>query len=416
MAFSIWLGACSQGAHGPEPMANEAAGAPSASPDGQSAGMPGGGASAAAGSGAGAPGAVPPTTDGGGPTSVTWKVIAESPDTNLFAGVPAAASRIADGAVAYVESTNTAPSPARVVMQRFDANGERLGSLIALTEDPGGRSDVTLASDGRQYAACWTTDLEVRCSLISEDAQVQPDTLALAGKNPTIAASPSGWALAYAASDTRLLLQALSPALEPSGDPVELTLSAQIRTQGHAPLFVATPSGFALVGAGSEDGHDNLLRLSADLKPLAPATPLGHDLWFSGQLVASDTRAALSLAAPYGAYLLFLNTAQVTGEIVLGGGQKEGIDQALLLSRGGIGAAWLYSAGEIRQRFFADGHDHEVGLPTGRSPSSVPGTDGSDSYQQLVTVGDQVLILARARKRGNLAGDMAIRIATLTFP
>jgi hypothetical protein len=349
-------------------------------------------------------------------TSVSWKTVVESADSSIFASTPSAASRGTEAAVAYVETTNAMPPSSRVLVQRFDASAERIGSSIVIGDDPDRQSEVTLASDGQRYAACWTSNLEVHCSLIDELGQAQRDVIAFSGENPTIVASPSGWVVAYAASDTRLVLQALSPTLEPSGDPVELSLSPQFRDL--APLFTPTPSGFALVGAGTDDGHDVLLRLGPDLLPSAAAISLGADFWFSGHLVASDSRAAVSLSAPYGAYLLLMDAAEISATLLASGGEKAGMDQALLLTEGGIGAAWLTGGDRVAQRFFADGRDGEIGLSTRGTPSSLGSMpdEGSESYQELLGVGDRVLLVGRASKRGPLAGDGAIRVAALTFP
>jgi hypothetical protein len=171
-----------------------------------------------------------------------------------------------------------------------------------------------------------------------------------------------------------------------------------------------------LVGASLDDGHDGLLRFDADLQPQGSAIPLGRDFWFSGQLVASDTRAAVSLSAPYGSYLLLLDADRVTAELPVAGGGKVGMDEALFLTDGGIGAAWLTSNFEVRRRFFADGHDAEIGLES-RTTGSLLGIEeeGTDSYQHLLQVKDQALLVGRARRSGYL-GPGGIRVAALRFP
>jgi hypothetical protein len=354
---------------------------------------------------------------GSAPTAVTWKVVAETTDSDIYATIPAAASRDDDAAVAYVEQTVTPPATARVVMQRFDATLERMGPLLVLGNDPDAQSNVTLASDGKQYAACWNSSLEVHCSLVDEQGHVRQNALALSGQYATIVASPSGWVIAYATSDTELRLQPLAPALEPAGSAVDLQLSARFVYPKVGVLLTGTPSGFALVGARLEDGHDGLLRLGADLQPVGPAIPLGRDFWFSGQLVASDTRAAVSLSAPYGSYLILLDAQQVTAELLISGGGKTGMDEAFLLTDGGIASAWLTRDVEVQRRFFADGQGAQVG-PGNRDMRPLLGMPeaGTDSYQQLLKVGRQTLLVGRAYRYGYLGGSGTIRVAALTFP
>ncbi|MEI9952704.1 MAG: hypothetical protein WDO74_27915 [Pseudomonadota bacterium] len=350
-------------------------------------------------------------------TPLTWKVLATSLDSKLNANPPSAASRGRDAGVAYVEYSDTMPPTARVVMQRFDASGEQVGSLAALGSEADRFSDVSLASDGKQYAACWTFNLEVHCSLVDEQGQVQLNAVEFDGQYPTLVASPSGWAIGYTISGAQLRLQALTPALELNGSPVDLQQSARFQGARLGPLLTPVPSGFALVGAKSADEHEGLLRLDADLQPLGDATPLGRDFWMSGQLVASDTRAAVSLSVAYGSFLLLLDAHQVTAELPVAGGGKAGMDHALVLTQGGIGAAWLDGVAEARRRFFADGHDAEIGLETHDNPSTAIGLpeEGIESYQQLLQVADRTLLVARQTRSGSLA-NAPIRVATLTFP
>jgi len=162
----------------------------------------------------------------------------------------------------------------------------------------------------------------------------------------------------------------------------------------------------------------SLLRLSADLQSVVSASALGRDLWSTGQLVASDTRAAVSLAAPYGSFMLLVDETEVSAELPIAGGGKTGMDEALVLTEGGIGAAWLKGEGQVRRHYFADGHDAEIGLET-RIPTSnllSQQEQGTGSYQQLVKVGAQTLLVARSALYGYLASGGAIRVATLQFP
>jgi hypothetical protein len=367
---------------------------------------------------AGAEGVLPLTPGGSSvPTSVAWKVVAEALDPGIFVSSPTAASRGQDAAVAYLERADTPPS-SRIVMQRFDANGERIGSLVELGKDPDQGSAITLASDGKQYAACWTSSLEVHCALVDEQGNVHSDALELSGQSPKIVASPGGWAIGYAASDAQLRLQALTPALAPSGSPVDLQFSQPFRSLKLSPLLARTAAGFALVGMSLENGHDCLQRLGPDLHPVGSPTPLGRDAWFTAQLVASDTRTAVSLSAPYGAYLLLLEGEKLTAELPMSGGGKTGMDHAMLPCAGGVGAAWLNRDGGVLRRFFADGGDDEIGLATQTSTQSVLGLpeEGTDSYQQLLRVAGQILLIGRLTRGGALRDPSTIRVATLTFP
>jgi hypothetical protein len=256
----------------------------------------------------------------------------------------------------------------------------------------------------------------VRCSLVDASGTVHEDALALPGQSPTIVASSGGWVIAYVVGETTLRLQPLDPQLGPAGAPADFKRSTHLGYSKAGALLTPTPSGFALVGAGSDDEHDQLLRLGADLKPLGAAIPLGRDFWFYGQVVASDDRAAVSLSAPYGSYLLLLDAEKVTAELWIAGGGKTGMDEALLLEDGTIGAAWLTreQAQAVRQRSFADGEDSDIGLAPPTDSLLGSPEEGTDSYQQLLRVADQTLLVARASRYGYLA-TVAIRVGALKF-
>ncbi len=416
----LLVGACSEETKGPVTASPDAqAGATSQSQIGSASGRgaldePATGAAGARAGGHASDG--PTNANGSIPTSVAWKVLAESTEANVYASTPAAASRGSDAAVAYIERTDTTPPTTRVVMQRFDAAAERLGPLLELGTDPDPNGIVALSSDGKQYAACWDSSDEVHCSLVDDQNELHGNVLSFDGSSPALVATPKGWLAAYAKTDAVLRLQPISPRLELTGTAVDFERSLRFQSQHAAPLLTSTPSGFALVGASADDGHETLLRLGPDLQPLGPAIPLGRDFSFSGQLIASDTRAAVSLSAAYGSYLLLLDGEHLTAELSVAGGVKTGMDEAFTLTEGGIGAAWLTGGRYVLRRFFADGRDAEIGLGT-RSTEGHLGLpeEGTDSYQQLLTVGDQNLLVGRDRRYGYL-GPAAIRAATLSFP
>lgn len=424
----LFVGACSDEEKGPVSAAPEAqAGATTegdtSSRGGSSAGTGGTASSSgapASGESGSRPGGDtsdgPPNADGSIPTTVLWKVIAESADPNVYASTPAAASRGDDAAVVYIEQMDTTPATARVVIQRFDAAAERVGPLLELGTDPDPHGVVTLSSDGERYAACWDSSGSVHCSLLDDQNEAQRNVLALDGSSPVLVATPTGWLMAYAKTYALLRLQPLTPLLEPTGTAVDLDRSTHFEYPQAAPLLTPTPSGFALVGARFGDNQETLLRLGPDLQPLGPAIHLGRTFWFYGQVIASDTRAAVSLSAPYGSYLLLMDLEQVTAELLIAGGGKTGMDEALLVTEGGIGAAWLTGGHYEMRRFFADGADAQIGLgarPT-QGPLGLP-EEGTDSYQQLLTVGGQTLLVGRDRRYGYL-GPAGIRAATLSFP
>ncbi|HYQ03553.1 MAG TPA: hypothetical protein VER96_32995 [Polyangiaceae bacterium] len=344
------------------------------------------------------------------PSAETWKVIAESADPTVSAGQASAASDGRTAAVAYIE-TDTA----RVVMQRFDAKGERIGSLVVLGSDPDLHSIVSLASDGKQYAACWNTAPEVHCSLVDEQGQVRLNALAISGQDATIVGTATGWAVAYAGDQKTVRLQALTSNLAADRKFIDLRLYAHFNTHDQGPLFASTPSGYALVARDAEDGEASLSRLDSDLMPTGSAIPLGHPLSYSGQLVATDTRAVVSLSAAYGSYLLLMDSQKLTGELAIGGGGKTGNDQALALTAGGIGAAWLDPEGTVQQRFLADGHDSDIGLDHRSNDLLALEEEATDSYQRLLLVDHQTLLLAKSQRYGTLTGTSALRVATLKF-
>jgi len=370
-----------------------------------------GGAEGGASSGGSAGG-----TGGTLPISVNWKPLADAADANVSINVPSVASRGKDAAVAYVERTT-----GRVMMQRFDATGERIDSPVQLASDAVERSNVTLASDGKQYAACWNVAAEVHCSRVDEQGTVHLNALAVSGQYATIVASAAGWVLAYSGSDKHVRLQSLTPTLDLTGKFVATQRFAQFSVQDIGPLLAATPSGFALVAADQEAGDVDLVRLGADLQSVVSTAALGHNLWYAGQLVATDTRAAVSVSIAYGSFLQLLNEKELTAELPIAGGGKTGTDQALVLTEGGIGAAWLDrsaawmdGSAAVHRRFFADNHDSDVGLEPRTPENNVLGMQeqGTESFQQLVQVGSQSVLVAKASRYGSLG---ALRAAALNF-
>lgn len=353
-------------------------------------------------------------------TTVTWKAVAQASGSNLYLNVPAAASLGNEAAVAYVERTSTSgmPTTGRVVMQRFDSNGEPRGSLLVLANNPGERSTVTLASDGRQYAVCWDETTVIRCSMVNDQGFIERNILGLPGQNATIVARANGWAIAYTGSDKRLRMQLLSSLLQLDGGEVDPQLFTYPSPGDQTPLFVATPSGYVLVGSETDSGPASLVRFNSDLQQVVAPIALARGLWFASQLVASETRAAVSLSAPYGSYLLVLSRDRLTAEVLIAGGGKAGTSQALLMTDGGIAAAWLTPDGGVRRRFFADGHDDDIGIENRRFDGALLGMpeEGTDSYQQLVDVAGQPLLVARAIRYGAFYDATALRVAPLTFP
>lgn len=420
IVVSALLGACSQ----PPDGSNSATGGAGSVAGSAGAAASGSDSSAGAGSSDWSAGAAGAGTHQPGTnilTTVTWKPIAQAAGSNLYLSVPSAASLGNEAAVAYVERTSASgmPTTARVVMQRFDSNGEPRGSLIVLANNPGDRSTVTLASDGEQYAVCWDETTSIRCSLVDDQGFIERNTLGLLGQNATIVARANGWAIAYTGSDRRRLrVQLLSSLLQLDGGGVDPRLFTYPSPGDQSPLFVATPSGYAMVGSETDSGPASLVRLGPDLQQVVAPIALGRGLWFASQLVASETRAAVSLSAPYGSYLLLLSRERLTAEVLIGGGGKAGTSQALLMTDGGIAAAWLSPDGGVRRSFFADGHDDDIGIEN-RSPDGallgVQG-EGTDSYQQLVEVADQTLLVARAIRYGAFHDATALRVAPLAFP
>lgn len=419
IAVSALLGACSQPADGSNSAtggADSVAGGAGAAAGGSDSGAGAGSvdsSAGAAGTGAHQPGSSTLTT-------VTWKPIAQAAGSNLYLNVPSAASLGNEAAVAYVERTSTSgmPTTARVVMQRFDSNGEPRGSLIVLANNLADRSTVTLAGDGNQYAVCWDETTGIRCSLVDDQGVTERNLLGLPGQNATIVARANGWAIAYTGSDKRIRMQLLSSLLQLDGGEVDPQLFSYPSPGDQTPLFVATPSGYVVVGSETDSGPASLVRFGLDLQQAVAPIALGRGLWFASQLVASETRAAVSLSAPYGSYLLLLSRDRLTAEVLIGGGGKAGTSQALLMTDGGIAAAWLTPNGGVRRRFFADGHDDDIGVENRSPDGALLGMqeEGTDSYQQLVDVAGQPLLVARAIRYGAFHDATALRIAPLTFP
>jgi hypothetical protein len=183
----------------------------------------------------------------------------------------------------------------------------------------------------------------------------------------------------------------------------------------HAPLLVPTESGFALVGARpSNDQQAYLYRLGADLKLTAEPQPLGLDFWFHGDLAATDSRAAVSLAVPYGSYTLLLDAKGIQHKLGVGGGGKTGMYLALTARDGGIASAWPTRNGQLKTRFFADGAaESDLLAPTETVGTAIGLLDeGMACYQQFVQVSGQTLLVAYQNMDNACSG--ALRVTTLT--
>ncbi|MEN9581533.1 MAG: hypothetical protein RJA70_4542, partial [Pseudomonadota bacterium] len=147
--------------------------------------------------------------------SVVWKTLAAGEDQRTHFSSPSVGSRGEEAAVAYVESVGDV---LRILIQRFDAQGERLGEAVALGAPPDEYVGLTLASDGKQYGVCWS-DTQIHCATLDAENQAHTAVLTLAGQYPKIAFAHGGWVLSYFTANEQIHLQALSDTLEVQGQP-----------------------------------------------------------------------------------------------------------------------------------------------------------------------------------------------------
>lgn len=249
-------------------------------------------------------------------------------------GVLTAASAGAEGAVAYTEVGDVGGVERTVIkLQRLDGTGAARGRAVELGFVPTAYlANLTLATDGSRYLACWEHESEIACafSLVSEGPAFP--ALSVVGGSPSVAYGAGTWALAYGVPG-HLAIVRLANDGSAAGNPV--MFDAEVGMQPMARL-AATKLGFVLVG-GREDVRAHLL--DSSFAPITDPVSLGARFWTRSAVAVSGRTAAVSVSKPYGSDL-FLVDAE-SGAFIkaheFSGGYKEGLNVALAADEASFG-------------------------------------------------------------------------------
>lgn len=243
-------------------------------------------------------------------------------------GAIASASAGNEGAIAYseLETPDQGASSTRLLIkvQRIDSNGAALGSAVELGAiESSYVSDLTLASDGNQYVACWAHDSQIACAAAPIGQGSASPGLSLAGGSPSLAYSSGTWALAYAIPG-RLAVVPLSSDGTAAGSPAMFEAGGALDVPSLV-LLASTKGGFALVGG--ENMH--VYSLDQAFSPIAKPIKLGVKPWAFGAIAAFEAKVAINLSEPYGSNLFLIEDGVLKDVQPFGGGGKGGLRVAL---------------------------------------------------------------------------------------
>jgi hypothetical protein len=235
-----------------------------------------------------------------------------------------------------------------VYMQPFTWDG------IA-AEDPGRLSagkDLSLASDGENYLACWDSDGNVGCASINIGDGVTEAVLDVPGRAPAVAYAMGSWYVAYAPDPNAdsLVLQRISTTFELA----ETTALGNLGLDA-LPALTSTKEGLLLVDTDPASDYD--FRSTAFAQMLSPAgdsVAWGIGPWMARPSVFVDeAQVVLSTPLAYGAQVM---THSATADSVarLSGGGKNGLSVAFVDDGAGPIVCWVNGVPAVqRQRVSA---------------------------------------------------------------
>jgi hypothetical protein len=195
---------------------------------------------------------------------------------------------------------------------------------------------IITASNGATRLACLEAFSQIRCK--RDGATL----FEVEGSRATLAYSASGWALSYSVGTTSVL-QRLAQDGSLLGEPKRLSTDQRIVA------FAAYGNGFVALDAGVRPPaglRTALLRfLDGTFAQIGEPLDLGKPVWITNvaAVATTDSEVAVSLARPYGSYLILVRDLPSGRTITtreVAGGVKNGIDVRLAASASGFDALW----------------------------------------------------------------------------
>ena len=241
--------------------------------------------------------------------------------------------------------STTGTSDLRLRFRRFDAQNNAIDDGIEIgraTSSARTAFGLTMATDGTLRRICWSPNERVVCFEIGPAAGNAKEIFNDVGVLPTLTYRAGGaWVLAVrptapnAVAAPEISLRRLDAITGSAvGEPVSFPFGEVYF--GLPTLFVATPSGYALVAGATAF----LYRLDANLAVVGSPLDLGMGYWAYGALAATDTRATIGLSLPYGTTILRVDGNAVVSRTGGGGGGKTGFPVALIAHGTTFSAAW----------------------------------------------------------------------------
>jgi hypothetical protein len=180
------------------------------------------------------------------------------------------ASALDQAAVVYAEAPAVL-GPWTIRLERLGLDGSRTGQVIELGKSggmgKGGPPDLTTATDGSTFVACWDDEIngEISCSAVAKGANDARAVAVARGTDPRLAYGPSGFVVLYPNFDGGTSARKISGD-GPQGAEVIVTRPASSSPR----TLIATRSGYA--AATSETSVDQgevwtVYRLGAELTP-----------------------------------------------------------------------------------------------------------------------------------------------------
>lgn len=233
-----------------------------------------------------------------------WDV---GPDTSI--GKIAAASVGEEAAIVYAESegwTDQGFTQTRIKLQRMVKTGALVGATVELGVIPFDyATEVTVASDGVRYLACWRTGDTIACATVPLGQGDAAPAYSGQGHSPSLAYGPNGFALARNQPD-QLTIVYLDETGTAAGS--DIVINA-VGAEKAAVLLKATSTGYVLTG--ETDGTMRLHTLNDSLTELVAPVNLDRGYWFSAAIATANDVTAVHLAKPYGGTLFVRNAMAV---------------------------------------------------------------------------------------------------------
>lgn len=260
------------------------------------------------------------------------------------------------GVVGYREyrSSATGVVSTAVMLQRFDAQGARLGDTVSLAMSEGDTvplDAVTVATDGTDCVICWQQEVDVACVPMRGDAAITRGIRYFKGASPKLIHTGDNWVLAYLTEDnSRILVEALDADLNRIGVVLDLPSTGAPATR---PVMSAADGHLSLL-AGAPDPNDSnahLYRMNSTLDLEHPVVSLDKPHWLSASVASLGDHSLVSLASAYTGFLIWVDAAGQLSELEIAGGGKAGNSHQIQVIDDRFFVAWYVTASHITTEF-----------------------------------------------------------------